>query len=249
MWRLQEAHGIPLRGLGGRQEDWDRYPDLLHADGTLELTIGAYLLVGLDRVVLVDAGQGPTPAGPLVGGELPSNLTRAGFSPDDVTDVVFTHLHADHTGWASLLGAPYFPRATYRCHAAELPYATERQRLGTIAEIADRIQPFDGDTALAPGVDVRLSPGHTPGSSTVVVSGGGAAVLLVGDATHCVHELLDPQWSGIADADPDLARDTRRALAEELERTGAYVGGGHFPGLAFGRLLSRERHEWTFTRN
>ena len=73
--------------------------------------------------------------------------------------------------------------------------------------------------------------------------------MLIGDAAHCVHELLEPEWSGMADANPALAHRTRQALADELEVSGAYVGGGHFPGLAFGRLLSRDRRTWTFARD
>jgi glyoxylase-like metal-dependent hydrolase (beta-lactamase superfamily II) len=249
MWLMQEAYGMPLSGLGGAQEDWDRYPQFLHPDGSLELTIGGYLLVGQARLILVDAGQGPEPVGPLIGGELPGSLTRAGYAPADVTDVVFTHLHSDHTGWASSDGKPYFPTATYRCHSAELAHAVEHQQLGRVEPVLERLETFDADGSLAPGVDVRPSPGHTPGSTTIVVSGGGRAVMLIGDAAHCVHELLEPEWGGMADNDPALAHRTRQLLAEELEASGAYAGGGHFPGLAFGRLLSRERRDWTFARD
>jgi glyoxylase-like metal-dependent hydrolase (beta-lactamase superfamily II) len=249
MWLRQEAAGIRVTGLGRAQADWDRYPELLHRDGTLELTIGGYLVVGLGKVILVDAGQGPEPLGPLVGGELPGSLAKAGYAAADVTDVLFTHLHSDHTGWASRDGRPYFPAATYWCHSAEIPFATGHGRLGAVASLVERMETFDGDRGIAPGVDVKPSPGHTPGSSSVVVSSGRQTVMLIGDAAHCVHELLEPDWNGMADDDPALARQTRQAIAEELESSGAYAGGGHFPGLAFGRMLSRERRHWTFARD
>ncbi|WP_029429902.1 MBL fold metallo-hydrolase [Blastococcus sp. URHD0036] len=107
------ADGHPWTGLGAEQEDWDRHPELLHDDGTVELTMGGLLLVGHDRVVLVDTGFGPNAMGPLQGGELPGNLAKAGFSPTDVTDVVFSHFHIDYIGWASVDGRPFFPSATY----------------------------------------------------------------------------------------------------------------------------------------
>ena len=40
---------------------------------------------------------------------------RYGVQPDDVTDVLFTHLHFDHVGWATQQGRVVFPNATYRC--------------------------------------------------------------------------------------------------------------------------------------
>jgi len=39
---------------------------------------------------------------------LPS-LKSIGVCPEDVTDVVFTHLHFDHIGWATADDGPFFP--------------------------------------------------------------------------------------------------------------------------------------------
>ena len=36
-----------------------------------------------------------------------------GLAPADITDVVLTHLHFDHIGWASVDRTPYFPNASY----------------------------------------------------------------------------------------------------------------------------------------
>jgi glyoxylase-like metal-dependent hydrolase (beta-lactamase superfamily II) len=248
MWRRQEKLGVRLTGLGGDPADWARFPELLHSDGTLELTMGGYLAMGFGRLVLVDAGVGPEPLGPLTGGELPARLRAAGFEPQEVTDVVFTHIHGDHVGWASLNDRPYFSRATYRCHSAEVGHARATHGFGRLEPAIDRLETFDSDITLAPGLDVRLSEGHTPGSCTAIFSGMGTKLLLMGDAVHCVHELLEPQWDGIIDHDPVRAKQTRQSLALELERTGAYGAGGHFPGLQFGRLLSVAERKWTFER-
>ena len=248
MWRRQESSGqFSLTGRGGAKEDWDRYPELLHRDGTLEMTIGSFLLVNGEKVVLVDTGQGPVSMGPLVGGELPDNLRRAGFEPSDVTDVVFTHLHVDHVGWASVGGEAFFPRAIYRCHERELDHDGHRD-LPSLAPVLHRFETFGEDGPLLSGLDALLCAGHTPGSTAYVVSGSGQRAMLIGDTVHCVHELLEPDWSGMADHDPERARQTRAWLAEELESTGAYAAAGHFPGLSFGRLISRQHRNWTFAR-
>ena len=48
--------------------------------------------------------------------------TRSACTPDDITDLVFTHLHFDHIGWASAEGAPFFPNATIRYASADLEH-------------------------------------------------------------------------------------------------------------------------------
>jgi glyoxylase-like metal-dependent hydrolase (beta-lactamase superfamily II) len=39
-------------------------------------------------------------------GRLPTSLAELGVGNADVTDLIFTHLHFDHIGWASAAGAP-----------------------------------------------------------------------------------------------------------------------------------------------
>jgi glyoxylase-like metal-dependent hydrolase (beta-lactamase superfamily II) len=194
-------------------------------------------------------------------GHLPQSLAAIGVRPDDVTDLVITHLHFDHIGWATAHDAPYFPNATIRCAAADLDYFLDRadeeattslifhaptaaQRL---APVLDRIETWDADRALMPGIDVRLAPGHTPGSTVVVVSDGQARALLLGDIVHCPLELMDDDFNLLVDHDQELANRVREAYARELEGTDVPVAAAHFPGLRFGRLLPGEAtRRWTF---
>ena len=181
------------------------------------------------------------------------SLAALGVAVEDVTDVVLTHLHYDHVGWATSKGAVVFPQATYRCHIADWEHFVTGPdaspgAVKKLSPIADRLEPFEDGQTLAPGVDVRLAPGHTPGSSIVVVSSGAARAMLLGDVVHCPFELTEPDWEALFDVDPDLAGRTRETLARELEGSGTPVAAAHFPGLAFGRLLAGEgRRTWVFT--
>ena len=187
-------------------------------------------------------------------GALPHSLWAADIRPEDVTDVVLTHLHADHIGWASDRGRPYFPNAVVRCAQQDLDFflgpdvdesftillwgaLSASERLGPVL---DRIETWDRDCALAPGIDVRVTPGHTPGSSVVVASSGTSRALMLGDMTHCPVELQDYEWQCIGDLDPVMARKARDAMAREVAADGALVAGSHFPGLRFGRVLPGE---------
>lgn len=230
---------------------WAPHKDLLDPDGLLRFTTGGFLIRGGGRTVLVDLGVGPAPAGvaDYAGGRFMESLNSLGVTPADVTDVVLTHLHYDHVGWAAPGGTPMFARATYRCHKADWDHFVVQNpgvESGLIAGATDRFETWSGDGPVLPGVTVRWAPGHTPGSAIVVLSSGVERALLLGDVVHCAVELVDDEWDGIYDVDPELAKRTRVALAREIEGESVPVAAAHFPDLQFGRLLSGQgRRMWT----
>ena len=197
----------------------------------------------------------------LTQGQLPASLDAAGVKPEEVTDLVFTHLHSDHIGWVSLEGRPYFPNATVRVADADLQYflpGTEEDWFSSqlyysqlvpdrFDPVLDHIETWESDSTILPGIDVRLAPGHTPGSSVIVVSSGTHRAMLLGDVVHCPLELMDDDFNLLADYDQELANRARQAYARELEGTDIVASAAHFPGLAFGRLLPGEgTRRWTF---
>jgi metallo-beta-lactamase superfamily protein len=91
-------------------EQWRRHAGLLR-DGRLEVSIGGFLLRGRGRTILVDLGFGPGEIMGISTGRLLDSLRALGVAPADVTDVLFTHLHADHVGWAAVDGVTQFPGA------------------------------------------------------------------------------------------------------------------------------------------
>ncbi|HUP85897.1 MAG TPA: MBL fold metallo-hydrolase [Acidimicrobiales bacterium] len=232
---------------GTTDEDWAPHRALLEGDGTLEMTLGGFLVRAGDRVVLVDAGMGPFTWGPFVGGQLLVNLAALGVAPDEITDVLFTHLHFDHVGWATQQGRIVFPNATYRCHERDWEHFVGPDEGATkkLLPIADRLEPWSGSGPLLPGIDLMAAAGHTPGSTIVVLSSGDERAMLLGDVVHCPVELLDDEWQGMSDVDPELALRTRTALAKELEGRDIPVAAAHFPGMRFGRLLAASgRRSW-----
>ncbi|HEY8614024.1 MAG TPA: MBL fold metallo-hydrolase, partial [Roseomonas sp.] len=93
-----------------------------------------------------------------------TQLAAAGVAPEQVTDLLLTHLHYDHC-----INWPMFPRATLHVGAAELeaalalPDGDPLYPEFTIRELARharlrRLQ--DGETGL-PGITCFTAPGHT----------------------------------------------------------------------------------------
>jgi glyoxylase-like metal-dependent hydrolase (beta-lactamase superfamily II) len=233
-------------------DPWAAHESLLDEHGRLELIMGAYLIPVGDRRILIDAGLGAIDNDQYHGGGLLDSLAAAGVAPDDVTDVLLTHLHFDHVGWTTRKGQVVFENATYRCHAADWAHFIEGDdadpaAIRKLGPLADQLELFDIDHTLAPGVDVRHAPGHTPGSVIIVVSDGDDRAMLLGDIVHCPAELAEDDWEAVFDVDRAMARRTREALARELEGTTTMIGAAHFPGLQFGRLLSAAgERSWVF---
>ncbi len=234
---------------GTTDEQWAVHRDLLDEDGLLGFSMGGFLVRSGERTALVDLGVGRHTVLGISGGAFLEELQRYGVSPSAVTDVIFTHLHFDHIGWAADdEHRPVFPSATYRCSEADWEWFMVQHR-GAEAELLDgtedRFEIWDGATTLLPGVDTLAAPGHTPGSTVVVVSSGAERAMLLGDVVHCPVEMVDDEWAALFDVDPALALRTRVALNRELESSGIPVAAAHFPGLEFGRLLRAEgRRRW-----
>ena len=251
----------PTAMFNKTDQDWLQHSQFLDKDGMLTFEMGGFLVRNGDRIALVDTGIGPH-ADATRTGTLMINLIAMGINPSDVTDIVLTHLHFDHLGWATDGERRLFENATYRCHEADwdffmgstpfddslaVSYMGGRPSSLLLPPMADRLVTWSGDETILPGLDVRTAPGHTPGSSVIVLSSGTERAMLLGDVVHCPAELLSDDWESISDVDRQLALRSREALARELEGSDIPAAASHFPGLQFGRLLAAEgRRQWVF---
>jgi glyoxylase-like metal-dependent hydrolase (beta-lactamase superfamily II) len=258
---------MPTRFFRTTEEDWQDHQQYLRPDGSWEFPVGAFIVRTGGRVVLVDAGLGPRKFAYMVGGQLLENLSASGVEVEDVTDVVITHPHWDHIGWVSHHGSFSFPNATYHCHVDDWQHFTQGPGAARLAEgsiipadgfaredgtwldvllaIGPRLETWDTDRALFPGVNLVVAPGHTPGSSMVIVSSGIERAFIVGDVMHCPAQLTEPEWGAYGDFDPAAAARTRTQLAVELESGDSHIAAPHFPGMQFGRVLMSEgRRQW-----
>ena len=260
--RLGELDIIPVSdgwfiapdGYFGADADLSAHADLLDDDGRLVLPLGCFVVRTGDRTVLVDAGLGPMESEIFQGGALLTALADAGVSPDEIDLVVLSHLHIDHCGWVVDKDlAPVFPKATLRVGAADWrDFVDDEQAMmrgyirAGLRALADagRVETFDGDTTLAPGIDALSAPGHTHGHACIVLSSGDERALLLGDAITCPVQLDETAWGAMSDVDPTLAARTRERMWQELEADGTVGAGAHFPGLQFGRVLSGQGRRW-----
>ena len=240
-------------------DQWEPHKRWLDHQGNVEFPFSCFLVRSGDMRILIDTGLGQVPMWQFRGGALFDELASAGVDPKDIDVVFLTHLHVDHCGNCLLPaeggGSPAFPNAVYRWTADEQsfwqagPYDGAMGNVFShkemIATIGERFRPAGDGEALAAGINVIATPGHTPGHAGLVLSSGTERAFILGDAISCPVQLEEPEWSGMGDVDGKLARRTQEAVAREIEGSGALLGAAHFPGLTFGRVLRGEgRRYW-----
>jgi glyoxylase-like metal-dependent hydrolase (beta-lactamase superfamily II) len=223
---------------------WGRHRTLLDEAGMLPVAVGGLLLRGHGRIVLVDLGYGEGALGAIRTGRLLVSLHLLGVEPADVTDVLFTHLHRDHIGWASTGGVPTFPGARLCCGAADRRYFLEQRRDPDVVErvrpCLDRLVTFE-DGVNVPGIAGVPAPGHTPGSTILTVSDGDRRLTLLGDIAHFPVQLLEPGWATPWDVDVDQARRRREHVVRAAVDNPSWLVGAHFPQMRAGRVLDGGR--------
>ena len=180
-----------------------------------------YLIDTGDEVILVDTG---IPAGTPE--EVPDEqsmlytgkdvctymeaLAAAGYRPEQVTKILLTHKHADHSGELRS-----FPGARIFVNADEVA-AAELQGLNNIVPVQFTDGPyanFPESQKIAEGIYYIRAKGHTNGNSIVIVEDGGLFYMIHGDVTY-VDEALYENKLSIVFEDLPAARETLDRVRE-----------------------------------
>ena len=227
----------------------------------IPLAMRCLLLRGHGRTILVDTGLGhKTDAkfDAIYGVDhehstLLGSLRQRGVAPEDVTDVILTHLHFDHAGGATTrqpdgtLGLT-FPNADHHVQRAHWAWAhaSPRESASFLAENLDpldasgRLVLRDGDDLPAPGLALHVVDGHTRGQQLVRVTDGARSLLhaadLVPTAAHV--PLL---WVMAYDVEPLATIAEKEALLTRAAAEGWTLVFEHDPEIATARVVQTER--------
>ena len=195
VWAVRYATiaSFPVRGL------------IAGADSgrTMDLAMSVWVLRGADgRVVLVDAGfyrQKFLDRWKPVGWVRPDEaLAPLGIAPEDVTDLVVTHVHWDH-----LDGADLFPRARIWVQREELEHhvAPDGSVLDRAIDAADaamlaglraagRVELVEGDAReILPGITAYTGGRHTWASQYLGVRTAAGTVVVASDNCYLYENL------------------------------------------------------------
>lgn len=205
-----------------------------------QLSLQPLLVKMGERTVLFDAGA----AGQMgTDNKLQASLRTAGASPEQVTDILISHAHGDHVGGlVNANGALAFPNATIRMSANEwTALQGDAQMARLVAAITPRVQTFQPNAEVVPGVTAVDVAGHTPGHSAYEIGSGPDRLLYIGDAMHhSVVSVQRPDWTIAFDGDATTAEASRRALLERVAAGNQRIYAVHFPFPGLGRIQRRD---------
>lgn len=220
--------GIVPKPLWSRRIDADE-------QNRIPLAMRCLLLTSPERTVLVDCGLGDTFDGTkyrdiyAVDTETSSlldSLASVGVAPEDVTDVILTHLHFDHCGGATQEGPTgretTFPNATYHVQRDHWQWAVDSNpkeqgsfRRPTFLPIEEhgQLHRVDGEGEVLPGINVLLANGHTHAQQMVKITGSGTTLVYVADLLPTSHHLA-PAWTMAYDIRPLVTIDEKQTFLE-----------------------------------
>jgi glyoxylase-like metal-dependent hydrolase (beta-lactamase superfamily II) len=213
---------------------WERYKP---ADGRnlVEMACVGLIVRTGGKVILCETGIGTKldekrarqvelrePEGALLA------LKRLGIRPEEVDVVLSTHLHWDHAGGFTRRSEGdrvevTFPKAKHFIQRSEWDFALDcdpRSRAAYLAEdfvpVADAglVEFVEGDAEVIPGVELRLTGGHTPGNQVVLFRSGDLAVAMTGDLVG-TRPQLRRAWNSGGDLDVVRALAEKERLLEE----------------------------------
>ena len=125
--------------------------------------------------------------------------------------------------------------------AAELPGAV-------IAAYQGRIDVFDFDQEVAPGLTALKAVGHTPGHTAFLLKSGSGRLLFIGDLIHAAAlQFPAPDECAAYDQDKPQAVTSRRELLAQAASEDLPVAGAHLPFPGLGRVKSDGRGGFAFT--
>jgi N-acyl homoserine lactone hydrolase len=213
------------------------------------LSVGCYLIRHGKELMLWDAGL-PTsllgkpidhqPISPTLSVNLPAQLARLGIRPEDITRLGLSHYHFDHAGQATT-----FSNATLMIGAGDwaalnskkMPFGADPTLLAPWLSGKGKVDPIEGDRDVFGdgSVVILATPGHTPGSTALLVRlpetqrrrcPSGSAMAAVGRA-YLEHGSC--RQLGV-DGPLAEARDEPRCHNHRAARSGRYTKASYLPG-------------------
>ena len=216
----------------GGEEGMEKFDRNVYYRGTLQ----NYLIDTGDEVILVDTGL---PANTPV--EVPDENSLAfageeictymeafaalGYKPEQVTAVLLTHRHSDHSGELKS-----FPNAKIYVNAEELS-AVELQGIPNLVPVSftdGAYYNFPESQKIRDGITFIKAKGHTNGNSIVIVESDGLFFMIHGDITYVDEALYADKLSTVFD-DLSAARETQNRVREFIRSHPTVYCGTHTP--------------------
>ena len=158
-----------------------------------------------------------------------NSLTKYGFSADDITDIINTHLHFDHAGGNTKIDdgsiVPTFPNAKYWVTKEhwELANHPSQKDSGSFIEhdwkvLAENgmIETVNGNEPFIKGIDSYITQGHTAGLLHPMISDGTKTLFYGADIFPLAAHISIP-WVMAYDVQPVVTMKEKEILLPKMQ--------------------------------
>lgn len=214
---------------------WEKEAPADHRN-RIQMVTRSLLLVSENHKILVDTGNGDKWKEKFRdiyqidtdSVNLKSSLQHYGFSPEDITDVLCTHLHFDHVGGNTIVERekiiPSFPNATYWIQREnwDLANSPSEKDQGSFMEddwavLAENgmVNLVSGKEMFLPDIDIVLTHGHTTGQMHPLISDGSKTILYGADLFPMAAHIPLP-WVMAYDIQPVLTVEEKKKILPRI---------------------------------
>jgi len=198
----------------------------------IQMVTRSLLLVNKDKRILIDTGNGDKWQEKFKeiyeidtkSVSLDSSLAKVGFTPEDITDIICTHLHFDHIGGNTKIDngkiVPSFPNA--KCWVSQINWDSAnspnekdqgsfmQDDWAVLAE-NDMINYVNDFSQFLPNIDLIISNGHTPGMILPVISDANNTLIYCADLIPTAAHIPLP-WVMAYDVQPTVTIKEKKQL-------------------------------------
>jgi len=245
----QDLH-VLLKGAAPQQVDG--LLNQVHLHNPVEASINVFLINTGKKFILVDTGAGDF-FGKGFGGKFSERLSRLGLKPENISDILITHIHTDHTGGLVHEGKAVFPNANIYVGKADIDFFLNPENKNGVngydkayfqqAQTAmqpyvalGHVKPLSGKQKILTDFNAYPTPGHTPGHYYYRLESQGQSMTFIGDSVHVeAVQFPKPDITITYDVDQPAAAKQRQAQFEQLAKSKAMIAAPHlpYPGIGY----------------
>ena len=218
------------------------------------------LLISDDKKILIDTGMGEKWDEKSQSiyridksKSLSNSLLQYNIKLDDITDVILTHLHFDHTGGSTNLVngqiIPSFPNAKYFVQKKNFDWAINPSDRDKGSYIKENFEPLmtegvltliDGETDFDENISFRIINGHTFGQQMIKISDSTNTLLYCADLLPFVSQIRIPYIMGY-DLQPLITVQEKKKYLKLAADENWYLYFGHDPDFALATVKHSEK--------
>jgi len=239
---------------------WYRY-NPADDQNRIELALRAMLLKSNNRIIIVDNGIGhklneklqKMYAVDFSKYSLEKSLADVGINRKEVTDVILTHLHFDHSGGTTLIENGElkltFPNATHHIQAEQWNWAnspSEKDRASffpdnfSLIEKMGKLNLQNGPGEFLPEIEALVMYGHTQGMQLIKVSENEKTIIYCADLIPTASHIPVP-WVMAYDNNPLVTLEEKKRLLPQVIKNNWILFFEHDPFRAAGTVQQTEK--------